>query len=241
MGARWCEAAGPGWPLRLLLPECGSTHRSEHGATALALVQAALDDRELQSPGAPARAVALELGERRLGASSLAAIQAQLAARGHTLVQVVSSNPLTRVAAAALGLAGTPPTPGAAAGGDDQERSDRTTSPLTLHRGTVRAGDQLEAAGSLLVLGDVNPGGRLRAGGHVLVWGRLRGVAHAGCRGDTDARIVALQLQPLQLRIADVVARGPQEPPPAGLAEEARLVDGAIRIEAARPSWPLSD
>ena len=110
---------------------------------------------------------------------------------------------------------------------------------LMLHRGTVRSGDHIEAAGSLLVLGDVNPGARLSAGGHVLVWGRLRGVAHAGCHGDQGARIVAMGLQPLQLRIADVIARGPQEAPPPGLAEQASLSAGAIRIDPANPSWPL--
>ncbi|MEY3964182.1 MAG: putative septum site-determining protein MinC, partial [Cyanobacteriota bacterium] len=68
---------------------------------------------------------------------------------------------------------------------------------------------------------------------------RLRGSAHAGCRGDAQARIVALQLRPLQLRIADAVARGPDEAPPAGLAEQAVLSDGAIRLEAASPVWPL--
>jgi septum site-determining protein MinC len=50
---------------------------------------------------------------------------------------------------------------------------------------------------------------------------------------------VALELRPLQLRIADAVARGPEDRPPPGLAEEARLVDGVIRIDPARPSWPL--
>ena len=74
----------------------------------------------------------------------------------------------------------------------------------------------------------------------MLVWGRLRGVAHAGRHGDASARIVALQLQPLQLRIADAVARGPEERPPQGLAEQARLVEGEIRIEPAPPHWPHS-
>ena len=63
-------------------------------------------------------------------------------------------------------------------------------------------------------------------------------MAHAGCRGDRGARIVALQLRPLQLRIADAVARGPEEAPAPGLAEQARLVGGEIRIEPAEPIWP---
>ena len=86
----------------------------------------------------------------------------------------------------------------------------------------------------MLLLGDVNPGARISAGGDVMVWGRLRGIAHAGQDGDTKAKIVALQLRPLQLRIADAVARGPEDQPQPGLAEEARLEAGTIMIEPAR-------
>jgi septum site-determining protein MinC len=111
---------------------------------------------------------------------------------------------------------------------------------MLVHRGTLRSGDHLQADGTVLLLGDVNPGARISAGGHVLVWGRLRGIAHAGCTGNGDARIVALQLRPLQLRIAAAVARGPEGSPPTGLAEEARIVDGAIQIDPAQPTWPLS-
>ncbi|MFM7313491.1 MAG: septum site-determining protein MinC, partial [Cyanobium sp.] len=59
--------------------------------------------------------------------------------------------------------------------------------------------------------------------------------------GNREARITAMQLRPLQLRIADAVARGPEEAPAPGQAEEARLVDGMIRIDPASPCWPLSD
>lgn len=109
-----------------------------------------------------------------------------------------------------------------------------------IHRGTLRSGDHLQSEGSVLLLGDVNPGAQVSAADHVLVWGRLRGVAHAGCHGNREARITALQLRPLQLRIAGAVARGPEEAPEAGQAEEARLVDGEIRIDPASPCWPLA-
>ena len=91
----------------------------------------------------------------------------------------------------------------------------------------------------MLVLGDVNPGARVEARGHVLVWGTLRGVAHAGNRGDRSARITALQLRPVQLRIAEAVARGPAELPVPGVAEQAELVAGLITINPAAPQWPL--
>lgn len=109
---------------------------------------------------------------------------------------------------------------------------------LRLHRGTLRSGDHLTSQGHLMVLGDVNPGARVTAGGDVLVWGRLRGSAHAGCRGNARARIVALQLRPLQLRIADAVARGPEDQPQPGLAEQARIRAGEIVIEAADAQMP---
>lgn len=244
MGARWFEPAADGQTRRLWLPDGGEEPR--------ALVDAALENRRLLRPGSSAGNLELECGNRRLGASDLATICRRLQEDGHSVVLVVSANPFTRVAAAALGLGwlamaseqrGSKASPEAglpATTTRHENLHDSLRHSLTLHRGTVRSGDQLEAAGSLLVLGDVNPGGQVRAVGHVLVWGRLRGVAQAGCLGDREARIVALQLRPLQLKIADVLARGPEDPPPAGLVEEARLVDGAIRIAAAGPVWPLS-
>jgi septum site-determining protein MinC len=142
-----------------------------------------------------------------------------------------------RVAAASLGLVVESRPPGEV--DTEPPASDGTGSAtLSIHQGTLRSGDHRHAAGSLLVLGDVNPGAQVSATGHVMVWGRLRGIAHAGRSGDPTARIVALHLHPLQLRIADQVARGPAEAPPPGLAEKAHLVNGQIQIDPADPSWP---
>jgi hypothetical protein len=52
--------------------------------------------------------------------------------------------------------------------------------------------------------------------------------------------VAALQLRPLQLRIADAVARGPEDQPPAGLAEQAVLENGVIQLQPADPVWPVS-
>ncbi|MEB3318179.1 MAG: septum site-determining protein MinC [Cyanobacteriota bacterium] len=148
-----------------------------------------------------------------------------------------------RIAAASLGLTvEMSPIVGETAGWEEAEPESRggaDSVALSIHQGTVRSGDHQHAAGSLLVLGDVNPGAQVSATGHVMVWGKLRGTAHAGRSGDRTARIVALHLHPLQLRIADQVARGPAEAPPPGLAEKAHLVNGRIQIDPADPSWPL--
>ena len=199
-----------------------------------ALVQQAIDSGALLGDGPIEGQVLLEAGAWRLGLSQLGELQRTLAGRGLELVKICCSQPHTHVAAAGLGILSQWPNAAAPA-------SPAKPDPdLQVHRGTLRSGDHLETSASVLLLGDVNPGARISAAGHVLVWGRLRGIAHAGCQGDNSARIVALQLRPLQLRIAGAVARGPEGSPPAGFAEEARIVAGAIQIDPAQPIWPLS-
>jgi len=81
--------------------------------------------------------------------------------------------------------------------------------PATLyHRGTLRGGRSLQQVGSVVVVGDVNPGAELVASGDIVVFGALRGTAHAGAQGDAAARVYALELTPTQLRIATFIASG---------------------------------
>jgi len=185
----------------------------------------------------------LATGDWPLTVADLRELEPLLLRRGLRLVRVEAPAPEALVAAASLGVVTQLQRPGDGAGAAAHEPTAPTEPQglgLTIHQGTLRSGDHLETSGSVLLLGDVNPGARISAAGHVLVWGRLRGVAHAGCQGDNFARIVALQLRPLQLRIAGAVARGPEGAPPAGFAEEARIVAGAIQIDPAQPVWPLS-
>ena len=98
------------------------------------------------------------------------------------------------------------------------------------HEGTVRSGQYLEISGDLIILGDVNPGAIVSAEENIIIWGRLLGIAHAGSKGNSQATISALQLRPVQLRIADKVARCPQEKPQLGLAEKAKIDSERIII-----------
>ncbi len=75
---------------------------------------------------------------------------------------------------------------------------------------TVRSGQVIRHHGHVTVLGDINAGGEIIAAGNVIVWGRLRGIVHAGALGDRSAIIGALELAPMQLRIADLIARSPE-------------------------------
>lgn len=71
--------------------------------------------------------------------------------------------------------------------------------------GIVRSGQVIEAAGDLVVIGDVNPNGRIEAAGNIYVLGRLKGIAHAGKNGNTQAVIAASWLEPTHLMIADTI------------------------------------
>ena len=105
-----------------------------------------------------------------------------------------------------------------------------TFSKTNFHQGTVRSGEYLESPGDLVILGDVNPGAKVSAEGNIIIWGRLLGIAHAGIKGNSKATISALQLRPVQLRIAKKVARGPKEKIQLGIAEQARIASEEIII-----------
>jgi septum site-determining protein MinC len=79
-----------------------------------------------------------------------------------------------------------------------------------IHKGTVRAGQDLYFDGDVVVVGDVNPGGQVSAAGDIYVFGRLRGIAHAGIHGDERAIIAAAEFAPTQVRIASVVGWAPE-------------------------------
>ena len=90
-----------------------------------------------------------------------------------------------------------------------QDKSQELAEPLYLQT-TVRSGIEIRHPGTVFIWGDLNPGGAVIAAGDILIWGRLRGIAHAGAQGNREAHILALIMQPTQLRIADTVARVPQ-------------------------------
>jgi septum site-determining protein MinC len=80
-----------------------------------------------------------------------------------------------------------------------------------LVRRTLRSGQSLQHLGHVVVIGDVNPGAEIIAGGDVVVWGRVRGMIHAGALGDNRAIVCALELRPTQLRIGSHIATSPPE------------------------------
>ena len=79
------------------------------------------------------------------------------------------------------------------------------TSETKFHKGSLRSGQRLEFEGSIVIIGDVNAGAEVVASENIVVLGILRGLAHAGAKGNKDAFIEASEIEAVQIRIADIV------------------------------------
>ena len=99
------------------------------------------------------------------------------------------------------------------------------------HEGTVRSGERIFSNGNLCIVGDVNPGAIVSAKNNIYVWGKLLGIAFAGKDGNKNASISSLYLNPLQLRIADVIAIGPKDKPKNHYPEIALVDKQTINIK----------
>ena len=100
---------------------------------------------------------------------------------------------------------------------------------------TLRSGQTVESDGNIVIIGDCHPGSEIRAVGDITVWGVLSGIAHAGIKGNQDAKIRALKMNALQLRIASYYSRRPDTTnipyvirSSVFTPEEARMVDEDI-------------
>jgi septum site-determining protein MinC len=95
---------------------------------------------------------------------------------------------------------------------------------------TARSGTEIRHGGTVILMGDLNAGGSIIADGDIIVLGRLRGFVHAGASGNHKSVIMALQMEPTLIRIADQVARGPQTHPNQIFPEIAYISEQGIRI-----------
>lgn len=79
------------------------------------------------------------------------------------------------------------------------------------YKGTLRSGQKVTSDSSIVVIGDVNPGATVEAKGNVVVLGRIKGYVFAGSGGNSEAFIVALDMDPIQIRIGTKIARSSDE------------------------------
>lgn len=101
------------------------------------------------------------------------------------------------------------------------------------YKGILRSGTSLEFETSVVIIGDVNHGARVVSKGNIIILGSLKGNAFAGACGNTNSFVIALDMKPTQIRIADVIARAPDKPVKDADKEPkiAFLEDGNIYIE----------
>ena len=79
------------------------------------------------------------------------------------------------------------------------------TSETKFQRGSIRSGKKIEVEGSIVILGDVNSGAEIIATDNIVVLGSLRGLAHAGAKGNKEAIVAAGNFDAVQVRIANIV------------------------------------
>lgn len=184
---------------------------------------AQIDDRPSFFQGAR---LAMDLGSQILKVNDLVDLRDHLSERNVILWAVVSESSTTEQTAQLLGLATriSKPRPE-----EHRQVADSITEDTALYvNKTLRSGTRIEFPGHIVVVGDVNPGAEIVAEGNVIVWGRVRGMIHAGCKGNRSAFICALDLSANQLRIADEVSamlKPQKDPRPeiASINSEGRL------------------
>jgi septum site-determining protein MinC len=181
--------------------------------------------------------------DRLLDGRQLQAIAEALTSVQLQLKRVSTSRRQTAVVAATAGYSVEqqhPPTPTLLPSSSTPAKA--LADPLYIQM-TLRSGAEIRHPGTVIVFGDLNPGSSIIADGDILIWGRLRGVAHAGASGNLRCLITALQMEPTQLRIAHMMARAPSNPPDHYYPEVAYVTAGGICImgitEFSKKSLPL--
>ena len=101
------------------------------------------------------------------------------------------------------------------------------------YKGNLRSGLVLDVETSIIIIGDIKPGAKVISKGNVIILGSLKGNVYAGAAGNTNAFVVALDMRPVQIRIADTIARAPDNPEktPGNQTKIAFLDNGNIYIE----------
>lgn len=108
------------------------------------------------------------------------------------------------------------------------------------YRGTLRSGQILDCETSIIVIGDVNPGAKVISTGNIVVLGALKGTAYAGISGNESCFVVALDMNPVQIKIGNIIGRSEDKGLLASLRERRRsatepqvatVSDGHILIE----------
>lgn len=172
--------------------------------------QAFLDEIETQGDFLQGGKIVLDVESHILKAATMGNVRDTLSDRGLSLWAILSSSPTTEQNAQTLGLATRIHERQPVIQVESKSEDDLSDEGILVKK-TLRSGNNVNYPGHITLIGDVNPGAEIIAGGDIVVWGRLRGMVHAGAEGDESAVVCALDLSPTQLRIADQIAIPPKE------------------------------
>ena len=190
---------------------------------------ALMEQIELRSSFFQGARVAIDVGSQIFRVNELSELRDMLSERGVNLWAVVSESPTTEKTAQLLGLATRVSKPRPQEGPRLPAEEIGEGSAMWVER-TLRSGTRIEFPGHIAVLGDINPGAEVVADGSILVWGRVRGLVHAGAKGDASAVVCGLDLSAAQVRIGGAATvplkRGGEIRP-----EKIFLRDGVLRAE----------
>lgn len=205
-------------------------------ADLLALLNVELAQKQAFLQGSQ---VALQVGYRKLDKDHLRQLQAVFEQNQLELWAILAEDPSAREAARELALATRLSGSQTDLNGNFLSQLPEPEAPAAVPplqgglilKETLRSGRSIYHEGHVVIIGDVNPGAEIVASGDVIVWGRLRGLVHAGALGDETAVICALELNPTQLRIADQIAISPEEKRGRAIPEQVAIRNGQIVAE----------
>lgn len=180
----------------------------------------------------PNTTVYLIARDRLIDTTQLQSIAETLKQFSLELKRVSTSRRQTAVAAASAGYSVEQEHHQEAFVANQTQQLAKLVEPLYLQT-TLRSGTEIRHPGTVIIVGDLNPGSAAIATGDIVVWGRLRGTAHAGAQGNRKCRIMALKMEPTQLRIADAIARAPEKLPEQFQPEVAYITSEGIRLKNA--------
>jgi septum site-determining protein MinC len=113
-------------------------------------------------------------------------------------------------------------------------QSAPSSGDLFIHK-NLRSGQKVHADGSVVIWGDVHESAEITAARDIIVLGKMGGIAHAGCFGDTSSIVFALNLVPSQIRIADRISRSPEDQKSRPYPEVAYVDEDGICIKMYNP------
>ena len=104
-------------------------------------------------------------------------------------------------------------------------------SETKFHTSSIRSRNKIEVEGSIVILGDVNSGAEVIATDNIIVIGNLRGLAHAGAKGNKEALVAASGFDAVQVRIANIVKEIDKDAEIAKKHVYIHVVDDQIKVE----------